>query len=144
MRKVIVGEFLSLDGVMQAPRSPDEGPAGGFRARRLADTYVDDVAARAVLDATAASGGYLLGRRTYQTFAAFWPSITDESDPAIAAVAAAMNSLPKYVALTTLQAPLAWSNSTLIKGDVAEEVAKVKQQPGKDLQAIGSGDLVRR
>ncbi len=86
----------------------------------------------------AASGGFLLGRRTYDTFAAYWPFQPKENpfaDP--------MNGLPKYVASTTLKEPLKWSNSTLIKGDTAEEVTKLKQQNGKDLIVIGSGDLVQ-
>ncbi|HEV8571471.1 MAG TPA: dihydrofolate reductase family protein [Actinomycetota bacterium] len=138
MRKVIVSEFLTLDGVMQAPGGSDEDRRGGFEHGGWQMPYFDEVAGNAVSEGMGASGGFLLGRRTYEIFAAYWPSA-----PADNPFAATINSLPKFVASTTLQEPLEWNNSTLLKGDVAEEVAKLKEQPGKDLQVIGSGDLVQ-
>jgi dihydrofolate reductase len=138
MRKVIVSTFLSLDGVMQAPGGADEDRSGGFEQGGWQMPYFDEVAGNAIAAGMAASGGFLLGRKTYEIFAAFWPNQPDD-DPA----AATMNNIPKFIASTTLEEPLEWKNSTLIKGDVAEGVAKLKQEPGKDLQVIGSGDLAQ-
>jgi dihydrofolate reductase len=138
MRKVIVSEFLTLDGVMQAPGGPDEDREGDFEHGGWQMPYFDDVAASVISEIFAATGGVLLGRVTYELFAAVWPSVPDD-DP----LAATMNSLPKYVASTTLEEPLGWNNSRLIKGDVAEGVTKLKQESGKDLQVIGSGGLVQ-
>lgn len=138
MRKVIVGEFLTLDGVMQAPGDTDEDRRAGFEHGGWQMPFFDEVMGSAVSEGMAGSGGLLLGRRTYALFAAYWPSA-----PADDAFAATMNGLPKFVASTTLEEPLEWNNSTLLKGDVAEAVAELKEQPGKDLQVIGSGDLVQ-
>jgi dihydrofolate reductase len=90
------------------------------------------------MDAFAAAGGMLLGRLTYENFARYWPNQPSD-DP----LAAAMNGFQKYVVSTTLTEPLAWQNSTLIKGDVAAEVARLREQPGKEIQVIGSGELVQ-
>jgi dihydrofolate reductase len=138
MRKVIVSTFLTLDGVMQAPGGPDEDRSGGFEHGGWQMPYFDDVAGSAISEGMAASGAFLLGRKTYEIFAAYWPSAPDD-DP----IAAVMNGIQKYVVSTTLEEPLEWNNSTLIKGDIAAEVTKLKQQPGKDLQVIGSGDLAQ-
>jgi dihydrofolate reductase len=138
MRKIIVSEFLTLDGVMQAPGDSDEDREGGFEHGGWQMPYFDEVAGSAVSEGMGASGGFLLGRTTYELFAAYWPN-QPEDDP----FAATMNNLPKFVASTTLEEPLKWENSMLLKGDVAEEVAKLKQQPGKDLHVIGSGDLAQ-
>ncbi|HYY81373.1 MAG TPA: dihydrofolate reductase family protein [Actinomycetes bacterium] len=135
---LIVSEFLSLDGVMQAPGGPDEDRSGGFEHGGWQMPYNDEAAGSAITEGMAAAGGFLLGRRTYELFAAYWPSQPDD-DP----IAATLNNLPKYVASTTLQEPLAWRNATLLQGEVAEAVAKLKQQPGKDLQVIGSGELAQ-
>jgi dihydrofolate reductase len=134
--KLIVSEFLTLDGVMQAPGDADEDRRGGFEHGGWQMPYFDEDAGAAITDIFLATGALLMGRVTYDIMAAFWPSATDE-------FATMMNSLPKYVASTTLKEPLEWSNSTLIKGDIAAEVAKLKQTPGKDIQVIGSGDLVQ-
>jgi dihydrofolate reductase len=138
MTRVVVSEFLTLDGVMQAPGDPDEDRRGDFQHGGWQMSYIDEVAGDAVTKGIEASGGFLLGRRTYEIFAAFWPN-----QPADDPIAAALNSLPKHVASTTLEEPLKWSNSTLITGDVAEEVAKLKKPPGKDLVVIGSGLLAQ-
>jgi dihydrofolate reductase len=138
MSNLIVSEFLSLDGVMQAPGDSDEDRSGGFEHGGWQMPYFDEAAGSAIAEGMAAAGGFLLGRRTYELFAAFWPSQPDD-DP----IAATLNGLPKYVASTTLQEPLEWRNATLLQGDVAEAVAKLKQQPGKDLQVIGSGELAQ-
>jgi dihydrofolate reductase len=138
MSNLIVSEFLSLDGVMQSPGSPDEDPSGGFEHGGWQLPYLDDAAGSAISEGMATTGGFLLGHKTYELFAGFWPSQPDD-DP----FAATLNSLPKYVASTTLAEPLAWRNATLLQGAVAEAVAKLKQQPGKDLVVLGSGELAQ-
>jgi dihydrofolate reductase len=137
MPKIIVSEFLTLDGVMQAPGSPDEDRSGGFDQGGWQLNYFDDTLGKAIMDVLAVTGGLLLGRRTYEIFAAHWPN-----QPAEDPLAGTFNGLPKYVVSTTLKEPLAWQNSTLIKGDVADGVAKLKRETGKDIQVIGSGTLV--
>ncbi|MGI8707273.1 MAG: dihydrofolate reductase family protein [Actinomycetota bacterium] len=138
MRKVIVNTFLTLDGVMQGPGLPDEDREGGFERGGWQMPYFDEVAASVVQDGMTSSGGFLLGRKTYEIFAEFWPNAPDD-DPG----AAMMNAIPKFVASTTLEEPLAWNNSTLLKGDIAEAVNKLKQQPGKNLDVIGSGGFAQ-
>jgi dihydrofolate reductase len=138
MRSLIVSEFLTLDGVMQAPGNPEEDRSGGFGHGGWQLPYFDQTMSSVISEGMATSGGFLLGRRTYEILSAFWPN-----QPADNPFAAAMNSLPKHVASTTLDEPLKWQNSTLVKGDVAEAVAGLKRQPGKDLQVIGSGELVQ-
>ncbi|MGQ0549556.1 MAG: dihydrofolate reductase family protein [Armatimonadota bacterium] len=130
--------FLSLDGVMQAPGGPDEDRSHGFSHGGWLVPYADPDMGRMVDDWFAAADSFLLGRKTYEIFAAHWPHVTAENDP----VAAKLNSLPKYVVSKTLD-KVEWNNSTLIKGDVAEEVAKLKRRPGKELQVHGSGELAQ-
>jgi dihydrofolate reductase len=138
MSKIVVSEFLTLDGVMQAPGDPNEDRGGGFDQGGWQLAYFDDVFGKTMMDAFAAAGGMLLGRLTYENFARYWPNQPSD-DP----LAAAMNGFQKYVVSTTLTEPLAWQNSTLIKGDVAAEVARLREQPGKEIQVIGSGELVQ-
>ncbi len=138
MRKLIVSEFMTLDGVMQAPGDPNEDRSGGFDQGGWQLDYFDDVFGRVMMDGFAATGAFLLGRRTYDIFAAYWPKQSAE-DP----LAGTLNDLPKYVVSTTLSEPLAWQNSTLLGPDIAAEVARIKADPGKDIQVIGSGDLVQ-
>jgi dihydrofolate reductase len=137
MRTLRVIEFLSLDGVMQAPGAPDEDTEGGFRHGGWQRPYFDDVLGAAAADGMASTDAYLFGRKTYEQMAAYWPTAPSD-DP----FAEHLNSTAKYVASRTLQAA-EWQNSTLIKDDVVEEVAKLKQQPGKNIAVLGSGDLVR-
>jgi dihydrofolate reductase len=138
MRRIVVSEFLTLDGVMQAPGDPNEDRSGGFDKGGWQLAYFDDIFGSVMMDAFAATGGMLLGRLTYENFAAHWPK-----QPADDPLAATMNGLEKYVVSTTLTEPLAWQNSTLIKDDVAGEVAKLKTGTGKEIQVIGSGQLVQ-
>jgi dihydrofolate reductase len=138
MRKVIVSEFLTLDGVMQAPGLPDEDRSGGFEHGGWQMPLMDEEAGSVITEGLAATGGLLLGRVTYEIFSGFWPNA-----PADDPLAQTINSLPKYVVSTTLRQPLEWNNSHLINGDVPNEVAKLKEEPGKDLQVIGSGELVQ-
>jgi dihydrofolate reductase len=138
MRKLVVGTFLSLDGVMQAPGGPDEDREGGFEHGGWSAGYWDDVMGPIIDEFTNRADGLLLGRKTYEIFAAHWPRVTDDDDP----VASKLNSIPKYVASTTLDA-VEWNNSTLLQGDIAEEVAKLKDQPGSEIQVTGSGQLIQ-
>ena len=137
MRKLRVIEFLSLDGVMQAPGDPEEDTEGGFRHGGWQRPYVDDVLAASAGEGMAATDSYLFGRKTYEKMAAYWPTA-----PADDPFAQHLNSASKYVASRTLR-DLDWQNSTLIEGDVAEEVAKLKAQPGKNIAVLGSGELVQ-
>jgi dihydrofolate reductase len=134
--RVTLTTFLSLDGVMQAPGGPEEDPSSGFGQGGWLVPYADHDMELLVADWFSAADAFLLGRKTYQIFAAFWPHVTDQNDP----VAAKLNSLPKYMASTTLD-KVDWNNSTLFKRDAAEAVAALKQQPGRELQVRGSGDL---
>ncbi len=138
MRKIVVSEFLTLDGVMQAPGDPNEDRTGGFEHGGWQLAYFDDIFGSVMMDAFAATGGLLLGRTTYENFARHWPN-----QPAEDPLAGTLNGLTKYVVSTTLTEPLAWQNSTLINGDVAGEIAKLKEGSGKEIQVIGSGELVQ-
>jgi dihydrofolate reductase len=137
MRMLRVIEFLSLDGVMQGPGSPQEDTEGGFRHGGWQRPYFDEVLGASAAEGMAATDSYLLGRKTYEKMAAYWPTAPDD-DP----YAQHLNSTPKYVASRTLQS-VEWENSSLIEGDAAEEVAKLKDQPGKNIAIVGSGDLVQ-
>jgi dihydrofolate reductase len=139
MPKLIVNEFLTLDGVIQAPGGQDEDRSGGFDHGGWQQPYFDDIFANAVISGMAEAGGFVLGRKTWEIFAAYWPTAPAEEQ----AFAEPLNTLPKYVASRTLSEPLVWNNSTLIPGDVAEGVRQLKLQPGKDLHVIGSGVLVQ-
>jgi len=132
MRKVVVTEFVSLDGVVEDP-----GWTFQFAGEEQENFKFDELSAADAL---------LLGRVTYEGFAAAWPDMMEQYEgprrAELGEYADMMNGYPKYVVSTTLQEPLEWNNSTLIKGNVAEEVLRLKQQPGKDILIFGSGDLV--
>lgn len=137
MRKLRVIEFLSLDGVMQAPGAPDEDTEGGFQHGGWAVPYHDEVLGAEVAAGMAATDAYLFGRKTFEKFAEYWPTAPKEipfTEP--------LNITPKYVVSTTLKG-VQWKNSTLIKGDVVEEIASLKHQPGKNIAVLGSGQLVQ-
>ena len=137
MRKLVVGTFLTVDGVMQAPGAPDEDGEGGFEHGGWSMGYWDERMGELIVTATSRAGALLLGRKTYQIFAAYWPHVGDD-DP----IAAKLNSVPKYVVSRTLD-DVTWSNSTLIYGDVAEAVARLKQEPGDEIQVTGSRELLQ-
>ncbi len=139
MRKVIVNEFMSLDGVVQAPGGAEEDTSGGFEHGGWHLRYFDDLSQKRVLESIVEAGGFLLGRRTYEIFASYWPNAPEEEQ----VIAEPLNTKPKYVASTTLTEPLEWENSTVLRGDVAEAVAALKQGDGADLHVIGSAQLVR-
>jgi dihydrofolate reductase len=138
LRKLAVFTHLTLDGVMQAPGRPDEDRRGGFEYGGWQPPYFDAVMGSVAAEGIAEAGALLFGRRTYEDFAAVWPN-QPEDNP----FTAVLNNFQKYVASTTLEAPLSWNNSTLLEGDAAEAVAKLKEQPGKDLVVLGSGGLVQ-
>jgi dihydrofolate reductase len=132
--KIIAFESVTLDGVMQAPGRPDEDRRGGFQHGGWALPFADTAAAGQSMSNT---GALLLGRRTYQDFFSVWPNRTDNPFSEI------LNNAQKYVASKTLRDPLPWKNSTLIKGDAEQAVAKLRQQAGKDIVILGSGELVQ-
>jgi dihydrofolate reductase len=137
MGRVIVTNNVTLDGVMQAPGRADEDTRGGFQHGGWALPYNDAVMGRAMGDRMAQGGALLLGRRTYEDFAGFWPNQKDNPYTEV------LNRTQKYVASTTLEEPLPWVNSTLLKGDAAEAVARLKEESDEDLAVLGSGELVR-
>jgi dihydrofolate reductase len=138
VRDLIVVEYMSLDGVIQAPGFAGEDPEGGFAHGGWTEGFMADHRRyNSRLYPTA--GAFLLGRRTYEIFAAYWPTVTDQRDR----IAHALNNRPKYVASTTLRAPT-WPGTTVLAGDVAEEVANLKQGPGGEpIVVVGSATLAK-
>jgi dihydrofolate reductase len=135
MRKVIVNEFLALDGTAQGPGGPDEDTSSGFQHGGWHMQYGVDVGVAKLI---AEAGGFLLGRRTYEIFAGYWPNAPEE----VQDVAVPLNTKPKHVASRTLADPLEWQNSSVLQGELAEAVAALKQEDGGDLLVIGSTVLV--
>jgi dihydrofolate reductase len=125
MRDILAVEFVSVDGVVESPE-------------KWTTPYFDDEIGQTMQAGMDASDAMLLGRRTYEEFAAYWPDKTNEDDP----YADYINAAQKFVVSTTLKS-VEWRNSTLITGNVAEELTKLKQQPGKDIAIIGSPTLMR-
>jgi dihydrofolate reductase len=139
MRRVIVNEFISLDGVAQAPGGEEEDTSGGFAHGGWHMRYMEDeTAMKRVLEGILDAGGFLLGRRTYEIFAAYWPNASEEEQ----VIAEPLNTKPKYVASRTLT-ELQWQNSTALQGELADAVAALKQEDGGDLHVIGSTELVQ-
>jgi len=138
MSKIVAFTSLTLDGVMQAPARPDEDRRGGFEHGGWATPYSDSVMGGVAGASGASAGGLLFGRRTYEDFYGVWPKRTDDNP-----FTAVLNNTQKYVASRTLKEPLPWINSTLLKGDAALAVAKLREKPGKDIVVLGSGDLVK-
>jgi dihydrofolate reductase len=130
--ELTVRTMISLDGVTQAPGGPDEDRSGGFELGGWSMPYFDEDAAKGVRESFARADAFLLGRRTYEIFAGYWPQ-ADPDNP----IAAALNSLPKYVVSTTLT-DLAWDGATLVEGDPIEAIAELKRRPGRELQVHGS------
>ena len=138
MRKLVVGTFVTMDGVMQAPGGPDEDRDGGFQHGGWLVPYFDERFLEIMTEWTKRAGAFLLGRKTYEIFAASWPNSTDPADE----IAMALNTRPKFVASRTL-AGVDWNNAILLHGEVADEVAKLKTQDGGEIQVHGSGNLLQ-
>jgi dihydrofolate reductase len=138
VRKLIINEQLSVDGVMQGPGQPDEDRSGGFEHGGWAMPYFDEIMGKAAGEGMGTADGLLLGRKTYEIFAAYWPQQGDDVP-----FAGFLNSVPKYVASRTLREPLEWNNSHLLKGEVADAVRKLKEEDGGDLMVLGSGDFAQ-
>lgn len=138
MAKLTLTQFVTLDGVCQGPGGPKEDTRGGFGHGGWSHPYADDDFGAFITGVFDRAGAFLLGRRTYEIFAGAWPRVTDEDDP----IASRLNNLPKYVVSTTLDRA-DWHNSTIVSGNVAEEVARLKRETDGELQMHGSGTLAR-
>lgn len=138
MRKLVVGTFLTLDGVMQAPGGPDEDREGGFVHGGWSVKYWDDMMGKVIVEQMEKPDALLLGRKTYEIFASHWPRVTDPNDP----VASKLNRMPKYVASRTLQ-KVDWHNSTLLRGDAATAIRQLKGQTGGEILVQGSSNLIQ-
>jgi dihydrofolate reductase len=139
MRRLIVNEWMTLDGVVQAPMEPEEDMSGGFRHGGWHMPYTDEAFLSWVEKGLNDTDAFLFGRQTYEGFAAHWPNAPEEEQP----VARPLNERPKFVASTTLDEPLQWQNSTLLHGDVAKAVREVKDGGTGNLRVIGSTQLVQ-
>jgi dihydrofolate reductase len=137
MGRIVVINSVTLDGVMQAPGRPDEDQRGGFEHGGWAQPYNDEVLGSAMGERMPRSEALLLGRRTYEDFAGFWPHQKDNPYTEV------LDNTQKHVASTTLEEPLSWRNSTLLQGDVVAAVAELRAQAGKDVVVLGSGELIR-
>jgi len=138
MRKIIVLTFISLDGVMQAPGGPQEDTTGGFRYGGWVVNYFDEFLGRVMMKQMGQPFDLLLGRKTYDLFAGYWPHASTADQP----IAPALNNARKYVASRTLS-KLDWKNSEVIGPDLVGDIRKLKAQDGPPLQVHGSGNLVQ-
>ncbi len=137
MGKLIVTEFVTLDGVAQAPGGPDEDPDGGFAHGGWQAPVADQESGGVMFEQAASMDALLLGRRTYQIFAHYWPNAPQEIP-----FTALLNGVPKYVASRTLAGPLAWQGSTLVTGDLARSITDLKERHD-EVHVIGSLDLLQ-
>ena len=138
MGRLVVTNYVTLDGVMQGPGHPDEDRRGGFEHGGWAPPYSDSVMGEKMGEGIAKTGALLFGRWTYEKFAKVWPDRPDD-DP----YAAVLNNSQKYVASRTLDEPLGWANSTLLQGEASDAVADLKASSEKDIVILGSGELVQ-
>jgi dihydrofolate reductase len=136
--RLTLTQFVTLDGVYQAPGGPNEDTSGDFRHGGWLVPFFDDALGQYMNRIFDEVDAFVLGRKTYEIFAASWPKATDPDDP----VASRLNTLPKYVASRSL-ARAEWQNSAILGGDVVAEVAKLKKRPGRELQIHGSGALAQ-
>ncbi|WP_326784719.1 dihydrofolate reductase family protein [Streptomyces sp. NBC_00151] len=138
MGKLTLTAFVSIDGVHQAPGGPEEDPSGGFGQGGWSVPFGDDDFGRFVVDNFSHVDAFLLGRRTYEIFAGYWPKMTDPADP----IASKLNALPKYVVSSTITEP-AWEGTTVITGDLGKEVTALKERTEGELQIHGSAVLAQ-
>jgi dihydrofolate reductase len=138
MRKILVLTFLTLDGVMQAPGGPEEDTSGGFSYGGWSFPYFDEFLGKVMGEQMGRPFDLLLGRKTYELFAAYWPHQDEKTNPG----ADALNKAKKYVASHSATT-LAWKNSVLLQGDVVEEIKKLKAEDGPELQVHGSGNFIQ-
>jgi dihydrofolate reductase len=138
MSRLVAFVHLTLDGVMQAPGHPNEDRRGGFQYGGWEQPYGDPVMAEKAGEGIEQGGALLLGRRTYEKFAEIWPNMPEDNQ-----FTAVMNNFQKYVASRTLEEPLTWKNSVLLKGAAEETVPRLKEQLDKDVVILGSGEVVR-
>src|SRR5215510_12587299 len=136
MRKVIANEFITLDGTSQAPGGPDEDTSGGFQHGGWHMPYGDGGGMGKLIGE---AGGFLLGRRTYEIWAGYWPNAPEGTQE----IADPINAKPKHVASRTLTGPLEWQNSSVLAGALPEAVAALKEEDGGDLLVMGSTVLVQ-
>ena len=136
MRKLLVSTFLTLDGVMQAPGGPEEDDSGGFAYGGWSVRYWDEMMGQVMSEAMSAPFDLVLGRRTYDIFAAYWPHAPEEAG------AKPLNDATKYVASRS-RPTLEWKESVLIEGDAAEGIMELKRGDGPELQVHGSGNLIQ-
>lgn len=135
MRKVIVLEFITLDGVMQAPGGPEEDTSGGFKHGGWTVSYFDDFVMKVMTEQMKMPFDLLLGKKTYDIFSGYWPEHEKEWP--------GVNDATKYVASHDTSLKLDWNNSVMLMGDVAQEINKLKMQSGPDLHVYGSGNLIQ-
>jgi len=138
MRKLVVLSFVSLDGIIQSPGEPEEDPTGGFKAGGWTIRYFDDYLQKVMVEQMGQDFDLLLGRKTYEIFAALWPYTDTSKDP----MAAGINKARKYVVSKSLR-KLDWENSFLIKGNVVEAIKTLKKDNGPEIQVHGSGNLLQ-
>ncbi|MEM5388504.1 dihydrofolate reductase family protein [Paraburkholderia phymatum] len=141
MRKLVVSAFISLDGVIQAPGGPGEDPSDDFRLGGWIVPYADEAISRNLQDLLSQPFDLLLGRNTYDIFAAYWPHVP--ADSGSRAIADLFNSVPKHVA-THRSDTLDWQNSHSLTGDLADAIRALQREDGADLLTFGSGDMVRQ
>lgn len=138
MANVVANEWVSLDGVIQAPGAPGEDTSDGFSHGGWHLSYFDDLSRKWVVDGLTAAGGFVFGRRTYETLSSYWPNASEEEQ----VIAEPLNRKPKYVASRTLAEPLEWQNASLLQGEVVDAVAGLKSRLDGDLHVLGSSQLL--
>ncbi|MEV6275044.1 dihydrofolate reductase family protein [Nocardia sp. NPDC051832] len=131
-------QFVTIDGVYQAPGGPEEDTSAGFTHGGWSAPFDDEAFGAFMTEVFDQADAFLLGRRTYDIFASYWPLHNDPADP----IAARLNDLPKYVATSTLE-HADWSGTELLQGDIVKEVTALKERPGRELQVHGSGNLAQ-